>query len=450
MRRLSGPEAAFLALETPTAPMHVAALVLVDGRPAGGGVDRAAVRDLLAARLHLLAPLRRRVVEVPFGLDRPVAADDPDFALDDHLHEVRLPAPGGLAELAALVGGLLARPLPRGRPLWEMHVVVGLAGGRAAVVARVHHALADGAVGVSLLGRLLDAGPGPPAPAGPPPPWAPPPLPAPADLLAEALGGLGRRPRALAHAARLGFAALAAAPAAPRTPLNLALGRDRRVAWTSLSLDAARAVKAAFACTVTDVVLAACGSALRSWLAGRGEWAGGDLVALVPMAPAGAGGEPDLLAPGLVSLATTVDDPVERLRAVAASSARARAAQGTAGPSAVRAWSEAAPPGLTAAAARLVAGLRLAEVLPPAAHVVVSNVAGPPVAPHLAGAPVLALVPFGPLLEGVTLNLTVLGCAGRLHAGLVADPAALPDPAAVAAGLAPALDELAAAAVGRR
>ncbi|MDP9388814.1 MAG: wax ester/triacylglycerol synthase family O-acyltransferase, partial [Actinomycetota bacterium] len=185
MERLSGVGAVFLAVETATNPMHVATLAVLDPS-AAPGFGLAAVRCLIEARLHLLAPLRRRVVEVPFGLGRPVAVDDPHFVLDDHLHRVAVPTPGGRAELAAVVAGILGRPLRRDRPLWELHLVEGLEDGTVALVAKMHHAVADGIVGAELLLRLFDTEPetepGPPPPPGPAP-WAPGPLPAPAELL---------------------------------------------------------------------------------------------------------------------------------------------------------------------------------------------------------------------------------------------------------------------------
>ena len=95
MQRLTGLDAAFLALETPSAHMHVLGVAIVDPSTAPPGPFHARVRALLEARLHLVPPLRRRLVEVPFGLHIPVWIDDPDFDLDYHLRRAALPAPGG-------------------------------------------------------------------------------------------------------------------------------------------------------------------------------------------------------------------------------------------------------------------------------------------------------------------------------------------------------------------
>ncbi len=112
-------------------------------------------------RIHLVPPLRRRVVRVPFGLHHPVWVEDPHFELDYHLRRASLPAPGGPAELAAFVADLAGRPLDQNSPLWEMHVVEGLESGHVAVVPKVHHALFDGASGVEVVASFLDSAPVP-------------------------------------------------------------------------------------------------------------------------------------------------------------------------------------------------------------------------------------------------------------------------------------------------
>ena len=89
----------------------------------------AQIRRVIAQRLHLVGPLRQRALRVPLGLHHPVWVDDPDFELDDHLSRASLPSPGGRAELDAFVAAAMSRPLDPDRPLWEMYVVEGLAGG---------------------------------------------------------------------------------------------------------------------------------------------------------------------------------------------------------------------------------------------------------------------------------------------------------------------------------
>lgn len=468
MERLSPVDASFLAVETATSHMHVATLVVLDPSTAPGGWGFDAVRDVVARRLHLVPPFRRRVVEVPFGLAPPVWVEDPDFALDDHLHQARLPAPGGTSELLDLVADVVSRPLDRARPLWELHAIEGLGSGRTAVVVKVHHAAIDGLLGAALLVHLLDVQPDTGPGTTTSPPWAPDELPLPADLLAGALSWLAGRPGAVVEAARrtLGTAAAlrrsneeAATPAppapfaAPRTSLNGPATPGRRVGWAVVALDEVKAVKNAFSCTVNDVVLALCAEALRTHLRRRSEDPGRDLVALVPVAArkpdSPASTMANLLSPMLVSLATTVDGPAARLRAIADGTTRAKAQQRVAGGQLVRDWAELAVPAVVGLAARMASTARLAEYVPPPFNLIVSNVPGPPVPLHLAGARVEAVVPMGPVADGLALNITVLSYASHLHIGLLADAAAVPDVGEIAASFEPALAELAALAGGQ-
>ena len=134
MQRLSGLDASFLYLETPSLHMHVSMAAVFDPTTMSGGYRFATLRDLVAERL-LGAPIfRRRLVEVPLRLDHPYWVEDPDFDIDYHLRPAALPSPGGMAELAQFVGDVCSRQLDRAKPLWEMYVVEGVAGGRIAVV----------------------------------------------------------------------------------------------------------------------------------------------------------------------------------------------------------------------------------------------------------------------------------------------------------------------------
>ncbi len=181
MKHLTGADTTFLYTETPTARLEVATCMVLDGRgqPRGDALLRQ-VRDLLVPRLHLAPLLRRRLVHVPLELDNPVWVEDPGFDVDAHLHRRRLPRPGTMAQLGDAVGEIMAVPLDRSRPLWDLHVIEGLAGGKVAIVVKTHHAAVDGVAGFELLSAFVDLEPG--ADAGavgePERPWAPEPVPA--------------------------------------------------------------------------------------------------------------------------------------------------------------------------------------------------------------------------------------------------------------------------------
>ena len=198
MRPLTGMDAAFLSLETPTTPMHVGVVLVLDppeGRRSlfSPSTRYAQIRRVIEQRLHLVPPLRQRAIRVPFGLHHPVWVDDPDFEMDDHLMRASVPSPGAKAELDAFVAAVMSRPLDPDRPLWEMYIVEGLEHGRSALIAKVHHSILDGVSGASVLAAFLDLNPRsrvvPLHPA-----WNPDPLPSNASMLRHAASSLARQP----------------------------------------------------------------------------------------------------------------------------------------------------------------------------------------------------------------------------------------------------------------
>jgi WS/DGAT/MGAT family acyltransferase len=236
MRQLTSLDTQFLAMEDGRTHGHVSALAVCD-RP----LTRAAVRDLVAARLHLLAPLRWRLAEVPFDLDYPYWVDDPSFDLDIHVRELALPAPGDDAMLAEQVAWIVSRPLDRSRPLWEIYVIHGLEGGRAGLLIKLHHAAIDGASGAEIMGVLFDRSPDgrdlPVAPVARPAPA----MPSRAAMLVRGLGGVPKQPLRALNGLRRALPHLHTVPTigarAPRTSLNGRISAHRRTAFARLSLD---------------------------------------------------------------------------------------------------------------------------------------------------------------------------------------------------------------------
>ena len=472
MERLSGMDAAFVAMETPTMHLHVAAVMVLDpteqdpGAMARPHFER--MRSVVEERIHLVPPLRRRVARVPFGLHHPVWVDDARFDIDYHLRRSSLPAPGGPGDLATHVADIVGRPLDAERPLWEMHLVEGLESGHVAVVPKVHHALFDGTAGAEVMSSFMDLEPVPRVVPPPSRPWRPEPQPTEAELMGWAMSSMLRQPeRALSSLRRTFTAArdisernrrlreedeLEPPPApfrAPRTSLNGAISPHRRVAFAEVSLDDVRAVRRVFGGTVNDVVLAAVAGALRRLLSERGERLDESLVAMVPVSRRSDldhGTLGNKVSAMLVSLATAIADPVERLTTIAAGSRLAKAQARVLSDDLIRGWAQLAFPALSARVARLCGNLRAFDHLPPLFNVLVSNVVGPDVTLWCAGSKLVAWYPIGPIIEGVGLNVTVASYMSTLYAGLLACRELVPEVDDVAAHLSDGFGELVKAA----
>jgi len=159
MERLTGLDAGFLYMETPTLHMHTLKISVLDPSTVPGGYTFERVKEVLGERIHLLPPFRRRLAEVPLGLHHPVWIEDPDFDLDFHIRESAVPPPGDDRRVAETVARIFARPLDRTRPLWELYLIHGLEGGRVALLTKVHHSVVDGVSGNEILAVLLDPSP---------------------------------------------------------------------------------------------------------------------------------------------------------------------------------------------------------------------------------------------------------------------------------------------------
>jgi WS/DGAT/MGAT family acyltransferase len=465
LKRLSGLDTVFLAGESPGNWLHIMAILLLDPSTVPGGYAFARFRDDLAARLRTLPPMRRRLLEVPMGLANPVWIDDPDVDFERHIRRAAVPEPGGPEEIGRLAADMLERPLDRRRPLWEMLVVEGVAEGRIAVIAKLHHAMMDGVAGMQHMASLLTREPDAPPPEDRPLPPTPP-APDGLTLLRRALPRIITRPLRIARATASTLATFLSheqdtSPHAEDTPsvevhrtwLNAHTTPERSVAYGALSLDAARDAAHAMSATVNDVVLAAVGGALRRELSDRGVLPAHPLVAAVPVSTHAAGDDlANAMSVMFVGLGTDVADAGERLRAVRDATCRAkhaRAPRHGAGDT-LRAWAEVPRPLEISLLARLTIRSGLMLRVPPLCNLVVSNVPGPPVALHLGGARLVGIHPLGPIFDGIGLNVTVLSHDDRsLDFGIVALGSLIRDPWPLAEALRQSFDEVVSSAGAR-
>jgi WS/DGAT/MGAT family acyltransferase len=454
MQQLTGLDASFLALETPTTTGHVGGLTILDPSDAPKPLTLARLTEVLTQRLPLVPVLRRKLLNVPLGLDQPYWIDDPDFDIEYHVRELALPRPGSDAQLTEQVSRLHARPLDRSKPLWEIYLITGLAHRRAAVYTKIHHAAVDGVSGTELLTILMDLTPAgrelPPAkPFRPerPPSWP--------EMAVKATLRLAWRPvqtvlitnelvRLLPTltpvvstvvGGMLGLnrgdgEVIATMPGrAPATPFNKPITPHRRFAFRSVDLATVKMVKNAFGVSVNDVVMAMSAGALRRWLAEHEALPSQPLIAMIPVSvhdPASKGELGNKVSAMLAALPTNVSEPGLRLELVHAATKIAKAQQATIPQGLVDQVSGFAPPALTARAARVVFATGLLHRLPPF-NVTISNVPGPNVPVYLCGARVIAHYPVSVVTDGQGLNITLVGYLGQLHFGLISSRELIPD-----------------------
>ncbi len=463
MQRLSAVDALFVEMETRRMHNSVVAVLVLDPSGMPGGYTYDQIRRHFADRLDEIPAYRRRLVHVPFDIALPLWVDDPDFDLDCHIHRAGLPSPGGQAELAEFVADVAGRSLDRDRPLWETWVVEGLEQGYVALVAKTHHSLMDGVTGADLISKLFDLTPEP-RPAQPAQPWAPPLLPSPARLLVEALPGALLQPatlmRAGVRAARgaLGFArgtlfhpqdgpSPTLPFTAPDTPFNGSISGQRTVAYGSAKLAHLKLIKNTYGCTVNDVVLTACGLAMREWLRDHGCVPDKPLIATLPVSVH----ESEKVSGNKVSamfvrLPTTEPDPVLALRSVQQDTRGAKDLHRAMGAETIMELAEFAPRRLVNLAARLYSGWNLANMHRPVYNVIVSNVPGPPMPLYLRGAKLIAFYPHGPVFEGAGLNITVMSYQDRVDIGVIGCRDSVQDAPQITAGFTTAIARLKAAA----
>jgi diacylglycerol O-acyltransferase len=447
VERLTGLDAAFLAMETPTVAGHAGSVSLLDPSTARQPLTLDRLTVLVAERLHLVPAFRRRLAEIPLGLGHPYWIEDPDLDLAYHVRELALPAPGGMSRLQEEVSRLHARHLDRSRPLWELYLDHGVGEGRLAVYLKVHHAAIDGVSGNALMAALMDTVPEG-RPVDPAAPTTRDRVPGPLELLVRTAPALARTPVAVAgvalrllrslpavvsRPARLGFDRSAdfdedvvlpgaTIRRAPPTPFNRPIGAHRRCALRTLSFDDVRSVKAAFGVTVNDTLVALCAGALRRWLDEHGALPDAPLVAAVPVSVRGPADAPggNRISMLIGPIPTHLDRPADRVRAAHEAMRSAKEVHGALPAGLLADVAQVAMPALVGQAARLSARLRLLERVSPF-NLVISNVPGPQVPLYYGGARLLAYHPLAAVVDGQGLNITVNSYGGRLHVGLLAD-----------------------------
>jgi WS/DGAT/MGAT family acyltransferase len=481
MRQLTSLDAQFLAMETPRTYGHVSGLAVYDPSTAPGG--EITVKDvcrLVGERLHLLPPFRWKLANVPLGIDHPYWIEDPDFDIDFHIRESAVPPPGTPEKLAETVARIVARPLDRAHPLWELYLIHGLEDGHVAMLTKIHHAVVDGVSGAEILSVLLDV-----SPEGR---EVPPPErdaagerePSQLEMLGRGLLGLPRQPLRAARALPTVLPSLEELPVAgtlpgagtvsrlaarlpgtsgprdgrvleqttapaPRTIFNDRISPHRRFAFGSLSLPKIKAIKNAMGITVNDVVVALCATGVREYLLERDALPDEPLVAMVPMSVRTAdqiGTYGNRVSAMFVPIPTDEADPRRRLERTHEILSSAKARHRAMPAEVMQDLANFIPAAVQARASRVIAELAGVQRMRPPLNLVISNVPGPRMPLFCAGAKMVGHFPVSVITDGVGLNITCLSYLDNVDFGIVADRDQADDVWPMLHGLRRSLDEI--------
>jgi WS/DGAT/MGAT family acyltransferase len=461
-QRLNGIDAAFLYLERKEIPLHIAGACIFE--------DRIPFREFVRAidsKLHLLPRYRQVVVDPVWHLGYPTWEDAPRFDIRDHIFHASVARPGGQAELEGLSAQILSRMMDRSKPLWDIHVVDGLAGGRGAVIVRVHHSLADGVAGASLMKIMLD-----PTATGsravrkpqyrPKPTREERPI---ADALASALhSSVGSmiaaeavvldfsrsllEERTQAALQKLISLAPEFAASSERFVFNKPCSGERKFCWTEFSFAEVQGIRERLGGTVNDVVLTVLARAVARYAREHGDRVNGRFLRVVcPVNARHDGGEslgnqitflPVALPLGIVS-------PAGTLRAVSERTEIMKSARVAHLVALLASWLQAAPPPLQALFWREVPHIQLPA---PLFHMICTNVPGSRDPLYAVGRKMLASYPHVPTGYELGVNLAVQSYAGQFFCGFTADAKVVPDVGRMRDLLREAFEELSRA--GRR
>ena len=438
MKQRTGLDTSFLNMETATTYGHVSGLAVFDPSSASVPPTVEDMKQLIRERIHLLPPY-----------------------LDFHVRHIGLPPPGDNRQLSEQVARIVARPLDRNRPLWELYVIEGLADGYVAQLTKIHHCAIDGVSGAEILATLLDLTPEPRKVDPPRRAWRPEPRPTDLEMLLRGVWAVAGTPRKGFRLARqairnlptlsrsLGFGELPgeslinralrrrpapmlseASTAAPQSLFNSEITPHRRFAFGSLSLDEVKEIKKQRGVTVNDVVMALCAGALRRYLEERRELPADPLVAMVPVSirtEEQQGSFGNQVSSMTASLHTHVADPIQRLDRIHESMRIAKEQHQALPATLLQDFAQFAPPAVAARAARVIARAAVARWMDLPFNVVVSNIPGPQFPIYGIGSRLVAHYPISAINDGVGLNITVQSYDGNLDFGLIACRELLPD-----------------------
>lgn len=442
-RPIDPPSAAFLLAESKNQPMHVGGLQLYE-KPEDAGPDF--VRELFEAATssddEIMPLFRKHPYRSVKTAGQLFWREDEQFDIEHHVRHNALPSPGRIRELLDLCGRLHSTRLDWERPLWEAHLIEGLADGRVAMYTKIHHGLVDGISAMRLMQSTMSSDPDERGMAAP---WAAravrtrartpdaetPTTEAarglaglPADALrtaigvtAEAAGMPGALIKTLSKGVRNETSTLSLHT--PKTMFNRNITSARRFAAQDWPIERIRAIGKATGATINDVVLAMCGGAIRTYLIEHDALPDTPLVAMVPIGlkakeshlPSAEGG--NAVGAVMARLGTDHADPADRLRAVQKSMKDGKDALKSLTPVQILAMSA-----IGQAPAVLAPALKLQGIIRSPYNLIISNVPGPRTTQYWNGAKLVGNYPLSIPIHGMALNITCTSYAGNMDFGL--------------------------------
>ena len=453
VRQLDKQDMLFVAGETDVVYHHTAGLVILD-TSACPDFNFEYLREKVIERIREVPHFRWKLHQVPLALDLPYWVEDENFRYENHFKRIAVPSPGDREALSEVVAHLYSKHLDRNKPLWEFWFIEGLAGGKCAVLQKLHHCMMDGQ-GASKLGELLcdfepDAAPravdssisG--ARAGEVPDWLRQSATA-ALHLAQFPGGFYRGIFDLVSPKiqqMLGMRDSNGRPK-PETPVscfNGEVGRDRGFVFGSLPLAEIKAVRKAFDASVNDVLLALVSTALRDYMLARDELPDLSLRTGIPISLRSEEDEEisNRVTQASVTLASNVADPVARLRAISEECEEAKQMVRGGGKGFIE-MIQIMPPLMVSAMMAATSPEQTSQML--GSNLIVSNVRGSVKPMYIAGARLETMYPMSIITPGMGINFTCVSYAEQVDIGIAIEPQLVPDPWEIIEGLHKALDE---------
>jgi diacylglycerol O-acyltransferase len=435
-KKLNALDLAFLSLEKQSTPVNVASLTIFE---IPKGYKGNFPRDLLAKLESQKAgpPFNQKLSSIRSAA-LPSWETDDEFDIHYHVRHSALPKPGKLADLLELASRLHSRLLDRERPLWEFHLIEGLENNQFAMYMKMHHAAIDGMGGIELMENCLSLSPGDEVKA----PWAglptrqargsseSPSLMQKTSKLVEKVGANSKMVQDLSKMFMgQGLKAVGidknTSPvpfSAPKSMFNVPITGSRRFAVKSLSLSEIKALGKQANATVNDIVLALCSGALRKYMIDKGALPKKSLIASVPVSVRQVNRSGNQITYVVANLATNEPDTMDRLALIGKSTQDAKKELVDVSANAATNFAVLAQ-GLVA----VMNQLNISSLMPPAANITISNVPGPRAPLYFGQAKLTATYPLSVLIDGQSLNITVVSYCDSIGFGLMACRDTIPD-----------------------